>query len=128
MFVGASLLVDGAHDKRARPSPGGSATSRLRSVPAPRLSDAQINRQDPPEPRRQRREARAHDQRPLLTVLPTTLQGVTFDIGGLADDDRTTIVVADARGLGSQRAQIAWRTLLRRTGDRSLSYRLEIKP
>ncbi len=97
-------------------------------MPAPTLSERQINLQDPPNPRRQHDEARAFDRRPLLNALPTTLQGVRFDIGGLAADARTTMVVVDAEGLGRRRARIAWKTLLRRTGDRSGAYRLKFQP
>ena len=126
--VGVTLLAGGTQDGRPMPPASGTATVALRPVPAPRLTDEQINRQDPPDARRRRDEARAFDRRPLLNALPTTLQGVRFDIAGLAADGRTTIVHADARGLGRRRARIAYATLRRRTGDRSRSYRLEIQP
>jgi hypothetical protein len=60
-------------------------------------------------------------------VLPLTLQSVRFEIGGLAADGRTTIIRANASGLGRRRARIAYDTLRRRAGDRSRSYRLEIQ-
>jgi len=53
---------------------------------------------------------------------------VRFDIGGLGADDKTTIITADAQGLGTRRARIAYETLLRRTDDRSSSYRLRLQP
>ena len=127
-FVGVTFLIGGTQDQRAKPPTTGTGTVSLRAVPAPRLTEEQINRQDPRDTRRQRYEARAHDRRPLLNALPTTLQGVRFDIGGLASDGRTTIILADANGLGRRRARIAYATLRRRTGDRSRSYRLEIRP
>ena len=128
VVVGVILLTGGMQHGRTTPRPSGTATAALRPVPVPRLTAEQINRQDPPDARRQRREAHAFDRRPLLNALPTTLQGVTFDIGGLAADGRTTIVRADAGGLGHRRARISYSTLRRRTGDRSRSYLLEIQP
>ena len=127
-FVGVTFLIGGTQGQRAKPPTSGTGTVALRAVPAPRLTEEQINRQDPPDARRQREEARVFDGRPLLNALPTTLQGVGFDIGGLAADGHTTIVRVDARGLGRRRARIAYATLRRRTGDRSRSYRLEIRP
>jgi hypothetical protein len=126
--AGLTLLAGGKQKQRTMPPTSGTATVALRPVPAPRLTDEQINRQDPPEARRQREEARVFDGRPLLNALPTTLQGVGFDIGGLAADGHTTIIRVDARGLGRRRARIAYATLRRRTGDRSRSYQLEIRP
>ncbi|MDQ3677210.1 MAG: hypothetical protein M3401_10475 [Actinomycetota bacterium] len=128
VFVGIILLTGGANDGPMTPTTSFPGISDLRPVPAPQLTEEQINRQDPPDPQRQRDEARAFDRRPLLSALPTTLQGVTFDIGGLAADGRTTIVLADAHGLGRRRARIAYETLRRKTGDRSRSYRLESQP
>ena len=127
VVAGVTLLTgDTQHGRTTRPS--GTTTAALRPTPAPLLTEEQINRQDPPDARRQRHEAQAFDRRPLLNALPTTLQGVRFDIGGLAADRRTTIIRADARGLGRRRARIAYATLRRRTGDRSRSYQLEIRP
>jgi hypothetical protein len=127
VLVAVNLLSD--ERDHAAPSPASRAArpTPMRPVPSPRLTEQQINHQDPPDRQRQRREARAFDRRPLLSVLPIIWQGIRFEIGGLADDARTTIVVADAQGRGRMRAQIAWRTLLRRTGDRSDSYRLRIQ-
>lgn len=126
--VCVTLLTGDRQHGRTTTPPSGAATAALRPVPAPRLNAGQINRQDPPDARRQRHEAQAFDRRPLLNALPTTLAGVRFDIGGLAADGRATIVRADARGLGRWRARIAYATLRRRTGDRARSYRLEIRP
>ncbi len=127
VLIGVNLLASGPSDE-----PGAVATTGggpvLRPVAAPRLSERQIDRQDPPDARRQRDEARAFDRRPLLNALPITLHGVRFLIGGLAADARTTIIVADAGGLGRRRAVSAWEALLRRTGDRSGAYRLKVKP
>lgn len=128
VVVGVILLTGGAQHGRTTPRQSGTATVGLRPIPAPQLTEEQINRQDPPDARRQRDEAHAFDRRPLLNALPTTLQSVGFDIGGLAADGHTTIVRVDARGLGRRRARIAYATLRRRTGDRSRSYRLEIRP
>jgi len=128
VVVGVALLPEDTQHGPTTPPPSGTATVGLRPIPAPRLTEEQINRQDPPDARRQRGEAHAFDRRPLLNALPTTLQGVRFDIGGLAADGRTTIIRADARGLGHRRARISYAILRRRTGDRSRSYRLEIRP
>ncbi|MCA1679749.1 MAG: hypothetical protein LC790_19480 [Actinobacteria bacterium] len=128
VVAGVTLLTGDMQHGRTTPPPSGTATVGLRPVPAPRLTAEQINRQDPLDARRQRGEAHAFDRRPLLNALPTTLQGVRFDIGGLAADGRTTIIRADARGLGRRRARVAYATLRRRTGDRSRSYRIEIRP
>jgi hypothetical protein len=127
VLVAVNLLSDERNHAAPSPTSRATRTTPLRHVPSPRLTEQQINHQDPPDRQRQRREARAFDRRPLLSALPTIWQGVRFEIGGLADDARTTIVVADAQGRGRRRAQIAWRTLLRRTGDRSDSYRLRIQ-
>ncbi len=78
--------------------------------------------------RRQRDEAQAFDRRPLLSVLPTTLQSVRFEIGGLDVDGAHHDHPRERRGLGRRRARIAYDTLRRRTGDRSRRYRLEIRP
>jgi len=128
VVVGVTLLTGGTSDRRTTTRTTGTDTVALRPVPAPRLTADQINRQDQPDARRRRDEARAFDRRPLLNALPTTVHGVTFDIAGLDTDGRTTIVRANARGLGRRRARIAYETLRRRTGDRSHSYRLEIQP
>jgi len=128
VVIGVTLLTGDTSDRRTTTRAAGTDTVALRAVPAPRLTAEQINRQDQPDARRRRDEARAFDRRPLLNALPTTLHGVMFDIGGLAADGRTTIVRANARGLGRRRARIAYETLRRRTGDRSRSYRLEIQP
>lgn len=127
VLAGVVLVADGADDS-ATPSQGSPDISALRPVPGSQLSAEQINRQDPRDARRQRDEARAHDLRPLLNALPVTFHGVTLDIGGLAADNRTTIIRADAHGLGRRQARIAYRTLRRRTGDRSRSYRLAVTP
>jgi hypothetical protein len=127
MLVVGVLVSNGARDGPPSSATSTTQTYPARTVPAPRLGDEQINRQDPPDPQRQRREARAFDRRPLLNALPITLQGVTFDIGGLAADGRTTIIVADAHGIGRRRARIAFATLLRRTADRSNAYRLKVR-
>ena len=128
VIVGVPVLTGDEHDAKTTATTLGTSPARLRSVRVPRLTPQQINRQDRPDPRRQRDEARAFDRRPLLNALPTTLQSVRFDIGGLGSDGRTTIIRAIAGGLGRRRAQIAYDTLRRRTGDRSRSYRLEIRP
>jgi hypothetical protein len=127
VIVGAALLLESPDGPPPTHQPAGPQTSTLRRVPAPRLADAQINRQDRPNPRRQREEARAFDSRPLLNALPAGLHGVTFDIGGLASDGHTTVIVADAHGLGRRRAQIAFETLQQRAGDRSDAYQLEVR-
>lgn len=127
VLLGMNLLANDASDEPTAVVTTGGAPA-LRRVPAPRLSERQIDRQDPPDARRQRAEARAFDRRPVLNALPITLHGVRFLIGGLATDARTTIIVADAGGLGRRRAVSAWAALLRRTGDHSGAYRLKIKP
>ncbi len=123
------VLRIGTTAERPTPPPGSHGSAReLRPVPRSQLADEEINRQDPPDGERERREARAFDRRPLLSALPATLHGVIFDIGGLAADDRTTIIDADGRGAGRRRVRIAFETLLRRTGDRSHAYRLAVRP
>ena len=128
VVLGANLLMPGHGDAPATGTTVRSRTVALPPVPAPRLTARQINRQDPPDARRQRDEARAFDRRPLLSALPTTFESVRFEIGGLAADGRTTIIHASAGGLGRRRARIAFDTLRRRIGDRSRSYRLVIMP
>ena len=128
VVIGVTLPTGDTSDRRTTTRTTGTGTVALRPVPAPRLTAEQINRQDQPVVRRRRDEARAFDRRPLLNALPTTVHGVRFAIGGLDTDGRTTIVRANARGLGHRRARIAYETLRRRTGDRSRPYRLEIQP
>lgn len=128
VIVGAALLAGRANGPPTTSQPPAPQAGTLRRVPAPRLADEEINRQDRPNPRRQREEARAFDRRPLLNELPAALHGVTFDIGGLAPDGHTTVILADAHGLGRRRARIAFETLQRRTGDRSNAYQLEVAP
>ncbi|MEY2517514.1 MAG: hypothetical protein QOJ89_4872 [bacterium] len=128
VVLGISLLMSDRHVAPDVATTPGARTAVLRPVPAPRLTARQIDRQDRPDTRRQRDEAHAFDRRPLLSALPITLQSVRFEIGGLGYDGRTTIIRANAGGLGRRHAQIAYDTLRRRTGDRSRSYRLEIRP
>jgi hypothetical protein len=128
VVVGVNLLMGGRKGAPATATTVGTTTVVLRSVPAPQLTAHEINRQDPPDARRQREEARVFDRRPLLSALPMTLQSVHFEIGGLAADGRTTIIRANAGGLGHRRARVAFNTLRRRTADRSRSYRLDITP
>jgi hypothetical protein len=128
VICGVSLLTGDHQEAPKTGTTSGTRTATVPSIPAPRLTARQINRQDRPDPRRQRDEAHVFDRRPLLSVLPTTLQSVRFEIGGLAADGRTTIIRANAGDLGRRRARIAYDTLRRRTGDRSSSYRLEIHP
>ena len=123
------VLGMGTTAERPTPPPGSNGSAReLRPVPRSQLADVEINRQDPPDGERERREAHAFDRRPLLSALPATLHGVSFDIAGLAADDRTTIIDADGRGAGRRRVRIAFETLLRRAGDRSHAYRLAVRP
>lgn len=131
LVVGAVVLtVALLAGDRGRPDrgPDGAGARRvaLRPVPAPRLTPREINRQDPPDRWRQREEAHAFDTRPLLSALPTVVQGVRFEIGGLADDGRTTVIHADASGRGDRRARVAFDALRRRTGDRSHAYWLKV--
>jgi hypothetical protein len=128
VVLGVNLLAAGHGAAPATGTTARRSTVALRSVPVPRLTARQINRQDPRDARRQRDEARAFDRRPLLSALPTTFQSVRFEIGGLATDGRTTIIHASAGGLGRRRARIAFDTLRRRIGDRSRSYRLVFMP
>lgn len=126
IFIGVALLSTGPDEPPSTTPPVTNAARPV--VPAPQLTREQIDRQDRPSHRRQRAEARAFDRRPLLNALPITLQGVRFDIAGLASDDRTTVLTAQANGVGRRRVRIAYKTLLSRVGDRSDAYRLEIKP
>jgi hypothetical protein len=128
VIVGGWLLTGDRHDAAKTATTSGTSPAGSRSVPVPRLTPQQINRQDRPDRRRQRDEARAFDRRPLLNALPTTVQSVRFEIGGLGSDGRATIIRANAGGLGRRLAHIAYDTLRRRTGDLSRSYRLEIRP
>ena len=124
----ATLLSESGEDRPTHSAPAPALSPPPRPVAGSGLSDEQIDRQDPPDPIRQRSEALAHDRRPLLNALPVVVHGVSFDIGGLAGDDRTTIIRADARSLGERQARIAFQTLRRLTGDRSRSYRLDVSP
>ena len=128
VVVSVNLLMGGHEGAPTTATTAGTRTVALQSVSPPRLTAREINRQDPPDPRRQREEARVFDRRPMLSVLPMTFQSVRFAIGGLAADGRTTIIHAHAGGLGRRRARIAFNTLKRRTGDRSRSYQLETTP
>jgi hypothetical protein len=128
IVLGANVLGRDRTNRSITAVTAATSTVASRAVPAPRPTARQIDRQDRPDPRRQRREARAFDSRPLLAVLPTTLDGVRFEIGGLAAGGRATIIRASARGLGGRAARIAYDTLRRQTGDRSRSYLLEIEP
>src|SRR5436309_1624851 len=86
VICGISLLAgDQQHAPRSAPTPA-TRTATLRPMPTPQLTARQINRQDRPDARRQRDEARVFDRRPLLSDLPITLQSVRFEIGGLATD------------------------------------------
>lgn len=128
IVLGVTAMDPGTSDPPTRRPTLGTSPLALRPIGAPRLTNAQVNRQDRPDDKRRREEGRTFDRRPLLSALPTTLQGVRFDIGGLATDGRTTIIRARAMGLGARRARIAFETLKRRNRDRSQSYRLQIEP
>src|SRR4051794_19069258 len=99
VICGVSLLTGDRQEALRTAATSGSRTATVRSVPAPRLAARQIDRQDRPDPRRQRDEGHVFDRRPLLSVLPTTVQSVRFEIGGLAADGRRTIIRANAGGL-----------------------------
>lgn len=128
VIIGMILLTGRTSDRPRPPTPPSTAPAVTRGVPGPRFSSEQINRQRQPDVRRRRVEAWVFDERPLLNALPATVHGVSFEIAGLEDDDRTTIIRADARRQGRRRARIAYVTLRRRTGDRSRAYRLEVWP
>lgn len=128
LIVGLTLLTGDGNDRRETHPSWDIETQTVRPTPTPRFTAQEINRQEQPDARRRRAEARVFDRRPLLNALPTTLAGVRFEIDGLAADERTTIISAQASGLGRRRARIAYESLRRRTGDRSRSYRLVIQP
>lgn len=124
--IGVVALTDAGPSQRSSLPRTGTTVDAI--PPGPRLSDRQINRQDRVTKRQARREAQVFDQRPLLSELPTVFEGVSFDIGGLAEDGRTTIIAIDANGQGRRRALLAYRALRRKVGDRSEAYQPEVRP
>jgi hypothetical protein len=91
----------------------------------PRLERAQINRQDRSSRRHRAREAQVFDARPLLERLPVTQAEVRIDIGGLAADDRTTVLAIDPGRTSRAHARTIYAAALRRTRDPGTAYALE---
>lgn len=98
-------------------------TVPAKTVPQPpKLSASAINKQDQASPAERRRQSRVMDERPLLNRLPLTVDGVSVDIGGLAADNKTTVITVD-RGRGTlSHARKVYVQLLHRYRDTGQSY------
>ena len=94
LFLIAALALQLPEESVHNRVPGPSGAPPRRPSPAPpRLTGAQINRQDHLRPAQRRRELRDGRTRPLLAVLPLELAGVRIAIAGIAADRRTTASV-----------------------------------
>jgi hypothetical protein len=91
---------------------------------APKLRPRDVDRQDRTSDSHRDREARAFDDRQLLTALPIERDGVRVDIGGLAADKRTTVLIVSVGGRSRAFAREVYRRLLREHGDERTNYRL----
>jgi hypothetical protein len=90
------------------------------------LTAAQINRQDHPSRELLRRQQAASRQRPMLSALPISSDGVRIAIGGLARDERTTILTLTTRRGRAHTLRI-YRRQLRRYGDNGHAYRVRVR-
>lgn len=133
--IAAAIALAQAHDESQRAPASGAAPTRpqratptpapVRTPAPPRLSRAQINRQDRAGAARRAIEARVFDARPLLQRLPLARGGVRIDIAGLAPDDRSTVLSIDPGQRSRAHARRVYRSALRQTDDDGTAYVLE---
>lgn len=119
-----ALLVTSGRDHGGREPDRGSPPAAVTPSP-PELRSETLNRQDQVSRARQRVESEVFDARPLLSQLPITRAGVRVDVGGLAPDDRTTILAVDPGTRSRAHARDALERRLRRARHRGHGYRLE---
>ena len=125
--VGAAALSGcGLRNPDAASSPRAPAAATPHRS-APRLTPAQVNRQDHPPAALVRSQAAAAAARPMLPALPITAAGVTIAVGGLAPDGRTTILTLTS-ALGRAHALAVYRHELRRYGDTGRAYQTSVQP
>lgn len=121
-LVALALAVLRDHGAPERPSSPPAATT----TPAPpELHPATLDGQDRVSRARRHAEAQVFDARSLLSELPATRDGIRVDVGGLAPDDQTTILVVDPGSRTRVHARNVVTELLHRTGDRGHGYRIE---
>ena len=125
MLVGLLVLLSSQDDRDGRRRPESKQPYATRTPAPPVLDRDAIDRQDRTSTARQRAEARVHDSRPLLTMLPARRAGVRLDIGGLAPDGRTTVLAIDPGSRSRAHARRVLAALLDHTRDRGDGYRLE---
>lgn len=121
--IAALLALAGCGGQAAAPSTTDTPQAASSSPPAPlKLSARQINQQDRVSAAHKRRESQAMDRRPLLDRLPITVGDVTISIGGLAPDDKTTIIAIDPGAGTRQHALAVYRDALHAYDDRGTAY------
>jgi hypothetical protein len=125
MLLGLLALLSGQGERGGRRPPESNQHHATRTPAPPSIDRAAIDLQDRTSTTRRRAEARVHDSRPLLTMLPARRAGVRVDIGGLAPDGRTTVLAIDPGSRSRAHARRVLAALLDRTQDRGDGYRLE---
>lgn len=123
LFVGAVVALE-LPDSGIQLSPRVTPTPMATAEP-PAITAAEADRQDRVGAMHRRREARAFDRRPLLSVLPLELAGVRIRIAGLAADDRTTILSISAGRRGRDFAEALYRRALAAYGDSGDEYTVQ---
>ena len=121
-FAGGLLLLNARDHEQATSAPvtARAAAPQPYTTPSP-AERVRINKQDPPDPERQALEERVQRERPLLERLPVTVRGVTVDVGGLAPDNKRTVI--DVRGGRTvQDALAVYEALLKASGDSGKAY------
>lgn len=119
---GRQLTHPGPTGPMERPA----ATPPESRTPAPpRLRRDAINTQDRTTQRHREIESQAFDSRPLVSRLPIARAGVRIDVGGLASDDRHTVLSIDPGARTRAYAREVYRRALRHAGDPGSVYVLE---
>lgn len=108
------------------PAPPDRTPAPVATPVPPRLSRAEVNRQDRITAAQRHRESRALDDRPLLTELPLELGPVTIDLGGQAPDRRRALLTLT--GPDEHTARQVYRQILRALGDSGAAYQVRWAP
>lgn len=115
----------------APPAPTRTQAPTSTPVPTPsppRITRAQINRQDRASQHHRASEAEVFDARPLLTRLRLERAGVRIDIAGLAADDHHTVLAINPGRRSRTHARRVYQRTLRQAGDSGSAYVLEWAP
>lgn len=124
------VLFGRAHDNSGERSKTSKASRAVVATPPPaapiRMTAAQIDAQDHRSPALDRRAAKAYSTRRLLTHLPTTVESVRIEIGGLTANGHTTLLTLHPDRRGDRHAMLVYRQALAAVADSGLAYRTRV--